>query len=204
MTSSEPDTDQLLERAAAGDRAAVNLLLVRHRSRLRTMVRLRLDPRLAARVDPSDVVQEALIEAHRRFDDYLRDRPLPFYTWLRQLAWHRLVRLHQRHLTAGKRTVRREVSLAPYLSDDSVALLAQRLFGREHGPQRNAIQAELKGRVRRALTLLGETDREVLILRFIEQRSVEEIAALLGLGESAVKMRQLRALERLRVHLESP
>src|SRR5579872_1163031 len=108
MTSSEPDTDQLLEQAEAGDRAAVNQLLIRHRSRLRTMVRLRLDPRLAARVDPSDVVQEAFIEAHRRFDRYVRDRPLPFYPWLRQLAWDRLVHLHHRHLTAEKRTVRRE------------------------------------------------------------------------------------------------
>jgi RNA polymerase sigma-70 factor (ECF subfamily) len=166
------------------------------------MVRLRLDPRVAARVDPSDVVQEALIEAHRRFDRYLRDRPLPFYPWLRQLAWERLVHLHQKHLTAGKRSVRREVSIAPLLSDDSVALLARRLFASDNGPPWHVVQAELQARVRAALEQLAEVDREILILRFMEQLSVVEIGALLRLGESAVKMRNLRALQRLRSLLE--
>jgi len=202
MTLADSDTERLLKKAGAGDLAAVNQLLVRHRSRLRTMVRLRLDPRVAARVDPSDVVQEALIEAHRRFGRYLQERPLPFYPWLRQLAWDRLVHLHQKHLTAGKRSVRREVSLAPFLSDDSVAVLARRLCGRENSPQSHVVKAELQARVRFALEQLSESDREVLILRFMEQLSVVEIGALLGLGESAVKMRHLRALQRLRSLLE--
>jgi DNA-directed RNA polymerase specialized sigma24 family protein len=58
-------------------------------------------------VDPSDVVQDALANAASRLDDYLRDRPLPFYPWLRQLAWDQLVRLHHRHVAAGRRSLRR-------------------------------------------------------------------------------------------------
>jgi RNA polymerase sigma-70 factor, ECF subfamily len=202
MTFSESDTERLLEQARAGDLAAVNQLLVRHRSRLRTMVCLRLDPRVAARVDPSDVVQEALIEAHRRMERYLRERPLPFYPWLRQLTWDRLVRLHRQHLAVSKRSVRREVAMAPLLSDDSVALLARRLFSRDNSPQSRVVQAELHARVKNALEQLSESDREVLVLKFMEELSVLEIGALLGLGESAVKMRHLRALQRLRSLLE--
>ena len=91
MATTNPDTDLLLDRAAAGDGRARQELLARHRKRLRRMVALRLDRRLAARVDPSDVVQEALADAARKLDGYLRDRPLPFYPWLRQLAGERLV-----------------------------------------------------------------------------------------------------------------
>jgi RNA polymerase sigma-70 factor (ECF subfamily) len=62
------------------------------------MVAVRIDRRLAARVDPSDLVQEVLMDAHEKLSDYLRKRPLPFYPWLRPLACERLVRLHRRHL----------------------------------------------------------------------------------------------------------
>ena len=82
-----PDTDQLLDRAAQGDDRARQQLLARHRRQLRRMVATHLDRRLAARVDASDVVQEALADAARKLDGYLRERPLPFYPWLRRLAW---------------------------------------------------------------------------------------------------------------------
>jgi RNA polymerase sigma-70 factor (ECF subfamily) len=107
MAPAEPDTDVLLDRAAAGDSTARQQLLGRHRNRLKRMVAVRLDPRLAARVDPSDVVQEALADAARKLSDYLARRPLPFYPWLRRLAWERLVKLHRRH-TAGRRDIARE------------------------------------------------------------------------------------------------
>jgi RNA polymerase sigma-70 factor (ECF subfamily) len=202
MPPSDHETEQLLEKADAGDVAAVNQLLAGHRSRLRAMIGLRIDPRVAARIDPSDVVQEALLEAHRRLGDYLRDRPLPFYPWLRKLAWERLVHLHQKHLVSGKRSVGREIEFTPLLSGDSVAILARRLVASDKSPSHQVLQAELQARVRTALERLSETDREVLILRFMEQLSVEEIGGVLGMGESAVKMRNLRALERLRSLLE--
>jgi RNA polymerase sigma-70 factor (ECF subfamily) len=108
VARNDPDTDELVDRACDGDQDARQQLLVRHRKRLRQMVALRMDRRLMARVDPSDVVQEALTDAAQELSDYLRDRPLPFYPWLRQLAWERLIELHRRHLHAQKRSVRRE------------------------------------------------------------------------------------------------
>jgi len=194
VKTSDPDTDELLAQASRSDRAR-QALLARHRDRLRRMVAVRLDRRLAARVDPSDVVQEALAEAAASLRDYLRDRPLPFYPWLRQIAWERLVKLHQRH-TARKRSVAREEPLP--LPDQSAAELASRLVDRGASPSDAAVREEMNQRVRAALTRLAATDREVLVLRFLERLTTAETAEILGISEGAVKLRQLRAVARLR------
>src|SRR5437868_2984584 len=119
-----PDTDELLDRACQGDGAARQQLLARHRQRLRRMIALRLDRRLAARVDPSDVVQETLAEADRKLGKYLADRPLPFYPWLRQIAVERLAKLHRSHLRADRRSADREETGLRPLSDESALPLA--------------------------------------------------------------------------------
>jgi RNA polymerase sigma-70 factor, ECF subfamily len=197
MTTHPPDTEELLRQAAGGDAGARQQLLARHRDRLRRMVAVRLDPRLAARVDPSDVVQEALIEADRKLADYLEHRPVPFYPWLRRLAWERLVKLHERHVRAKRRSVLREEPGILALPEDSAVLLAQRLAGEESSPSRGLLRREMQERVRAALARLAAGDREVLVLRYLEQLATAEIAAVLAIGEGAVKMRHRRALDRL-------
>src|SRR5262245_43805993 len=82
-----PETDELLEAVRRGERQALDRLLGRHRAELRAFVALRLDPRLAARVDPSDVVQDAQVAMVRRLDDFLRRRPMPFRLWARKTAY---------------------------------------------------------------------------------------------------------------------
>jgi RNA polymerase sigma-70 factor (ECF subfamily) len=201
MPELAPDTDQLLDQASRGDDNARQQLLARHVPRLRAIVAARLDRRLAARLDPSDIVQEALAEAAHKLDDYLRDRPLPFYPWLRQLAWDRLVKEHRAHLDRARRSVRREEPGVLGLQDESIAELAQRLASSASSPSRHAVRVELRGRVQAALALLSEVDREVLVLRYLEQMPLREVAAVLGVGLSAVKMRHCRALEHLRVLL---
>lgn len=202
MRAAEPDTDFLLEQAETGDQAAIDALLIRHRQRLRAMVKVRLDRRVASRVDPSDVVQETLLEAYRRLPAYLGERPMPFYPWLRRLAWERLVKLHKKHLHARRRAVGREAGFDPRLSDASVIVLAKRLQGSAMGPQSRIINAELRARVQEALERLSVSDRELVILRYLEQLSIKEIMATLDLKESAVKLRLLRALERLRAQFD--
>jgi RNA polymerase sigma-70 factor (ECF subfamily) len=196
-----PDTDQLLDRVTGGDAAARQALLVRHRDRLRKMVAFHLDRRLAARVDPSDVVQEALADAAGRLSDYARRRPLPFYPWLRQLAWDRLIELHRRHVRAGKRSVMREDPDALRLPDESAAQLAARLADLGSSPSERLLRDELRQRVRLALARLSAGDREVLVLRHLEQLSTADSAAVLGISEGAFKSRHLRALQRLRALL---
>jgi RNA polymerase sigma-70 factor (ECF subfamily) len=196
------ETEDLLDRAWHGDPAARQLLLTRHRARLRQMIAVRLDRRVAARVDPSDVVQEALAEADRKLDDYLRERPLPFYPWLRRLAWERLVKLHRRHITADRRSVRHEA--AGPLPDESALELARRLVNPGASPSSVAVRREMQGRVQAALAELPWRDREVLVLRYLEQLSTAEVAAVLDITPGAVKLRHLRALERLRGLLGDP
>lgn len=195
MTTTGLDTDDLLDLAAAGDRPAREELLERHRKRLTRMVAVRLDRRLAARLDPSDVVQEALAEADRRLDDYLRERPMAYYPWLRRLAGERLAKAHRRH-TAGRRNVGREEP--PALPDESAALLADRLLAPDTDPARAALRRERRQRVRALLDRLSAGDREVLVLRFLERLSTAETAAVLGISPGAVRLRLMRALERLR------
>src|SRR5262245_32493626 len=108
MPSSSPDTDELLLRTGQGDPRAREQLFARHRSRLRKMVAWRIDRRLKARVDPSDVVQEVLVQASHKLDHYLRERPLPFYPWLRTLACDHLAALRRRHVRVQGRSVLRE------------------------------------------------------------------------------------------------
>jgi RNA polymerase sigma-70 factor (ECF subfamily) len=163
------------------------------------MVAVRLDRRVAARVDPSDIVQETLAEAAARLDAYLRDRPIPFYPWLRQLAADRLADAHRRHVRAGRRTVTREEP--PALSAESVQALADRLLSPEGGPSTSLRRRERGDWVRAALAALPDRDREVLVVRFLEDLSTADTAAVLGVGESAVKMRLMRALRRLRDQL---
>jgi RNA polymerase sigma-70 factor, ECF subfamily len=198
----QSDTDELLQRAGQGAAEAVDGLLARHRDRLRKMIAWRLDRRLAARIDPSDVVQEVLAEASRKLDRYLRERPLPFFLWLRRLAWEHLVLLHRRHVQARRRSVLREEPDVLALPDESAAELADRLVTSVTSPSRQVLREEMRVRVRKALGMLPERDREVLVLRQLEQLSVADTALALGISPGAVKLRHLRALERLRAVLE--
>src|SRR5215468_2700071 len=154
MLPANPDTEQLIEQASRGDAAAREKLLVRHRDRLCHMVQVRMDRRLAARIDPSDVVQEALVDAAGKLTDYLRRRPLPFYPWLRRLAWERLVALHRRHVRAGRRSVTREEPALP-LPDESALELADRLAAGGSSPSARLRHDELRARLHEALARLG-------------------------------------------------
>jgi RNA polymerase sigma-70 factor (ECF subfamily) len=196
--SSHDDTDDLLERTRWGDDRARNLLLRRHRARLRTMIAVRMDQRLKVRVDPSDVVQEVLDEANRNLDDFVRDRPLPFHAWLREIAWKRLVDLRRRHVGAAKRSVVREKEFDFGLSDESAAALADRLVASGTSPSKNLMDEELREEIRGALEALPPLDREVLILRYLERLSLGETAEALGISKGAASTRHTRALARLR------
>jgi RNA polymerase sigma-70 factor (ECF subfamily) len=195
------DTDELVEEAARGSTAAVEALLARHRDPMRAMVASWMDPRLYARMDPSDVVQEALGEAVRALPEYLRDRPLPFRDWLRQFAWDRLMKMHRFHIGTQRRSVARE-RRAPVLPDEAAYDLASRFAADGTSPSQDLIRDELIRWVRAAMAGLSVADREILALRHEDQRSMAEIAQALSISEGAAKVRHLRALRRLKSLLE--
>jgi RNA polymerase sigma-70 factor (ECF subfamily) len=196
--SNSLETDELLRRAGAGESAAIENLLDRHRRRLRQMVVARFDRRLNARVDPSDVLQDGLADAGRRLPDFLRNRPMPFFCWLRRLVLQRLGAWRRFHLETRSRSVARDGAPICSSIDGFQERAIDRLAGSDISPSDAVIRDEEKARMRCAVASLDETDRQVLMLRYEDQFSFAEIAVKLGAKLSAVKMRHLRALERLR------
>jgi RNA polymerase sigma-70 factor (ECF subfamily) len=127
-----------------------------------------------------------------------------FYPWIRRLTLERLTDLHRRHL-ADMRHPDLEANPAELLPDGSVWKLADELAAATSArPDARLIVEEERRRLHDALQRLSPRDREVLVLRHLEQLSISEIAEVLGLRQSAVKMRHLRALERIRALLEEP
>ena len=199
MAMDNPETEDLLNPAAAGDEIALRKLLERHREPLRRMVAVRLDRRLSARLDPSDVVQEAFADASLKLQEYARNRPLPFYPWLRRLAAERLALAHRRHITVTGRSVclERVGTFDPYCGGSNARLI-DRLATSGTSPTANLRRVELRKRVGRALDALREGDRDVLVLRYLEDLPFVEVASVLGITENAAKVRHFRALDRMR------
>jgi RNA polymerase sigma-70 factor (ECF subfamily) len=199
-------TQELLAGAKDGDPDAVNRLMDRHRDSLRRMVQLRLDQKIQRRIDVSDVVQDVLIEANRRLQDYLQTAgQMPFHLWLRQIAQDRIIDAHRRHRVSAKRSVDRERPLAvPAADDHSTIQLAAQLCDRQLTPAAAATQAELAKAVEAAIAKLPDQDCEIIIMRHYEQLSNQEIAQALGLTEPAASMRYLRAIRRLKELMVNP
>jgi RNA polymerase sigma-70 factor (ECF subfamily) len=196
--SDDSETTCLLAGAARGDQAAWAEILKRHRDRLRRMIALRLDRRLQGRVDPSDIIQEACLDAVRRLPEYLDNPAMPFFLWLRFLVGQRLIDEHRRHLGAQARDAGREISLerGP-VPETTAAALAAQLLGHLTTPSQAAMRAERQLRLQEALNGLDPVDREILALRHFERLSNGEAAAVLGLDKSAASKRYARALVRL-------
>ena len=197
MAEANDITQGLLDRAGHGDVVARHTLLERYRRYLRNLVAVRLDRRVARRVDASDIVQEALADASERMEDYLRARPLPFLDWLRRLARDRVVDAHRRHLGSLRRSVARERATSE-MTDASVAELGRRLLAPDTSPSNRLDRRERFDRIAAALATLPDRDREVLVMWYLEQRDTREIANTLGITERGVRSRHLRALLRLR------
>jgi RNA polymerase sigma-70 factor (ECF subfamily) len=188
------ETCRDLEEVRSGDASAFERLFARCQPDLRQFVARRLDPRARTRLDPSDVVQETQLEAYRRMDDYLRRRPMPFRIWLRKTAYERLLKLRRHHVEAARRSVNRELDLP----DRSSLLLARPFLDAAASPSRQFARRELARRVRQALAELAESDREVLLMRNVDQLPYREIACMLDVEPAAVRKRYGRALLRLR------
>lgn len=196
-------TQELLLHAQEGDPQAIGELLDRHRDSLRRMVTARMDRKLQARVDASDIVQDVMVEANRRLADYLRDPRLPFHLWLRQMAKDRMIDAHRRHRLAARRSLDREQSLQrPATVDASTLDLAAQIWDQELTPASAAVRQELEQRFQRALDELNEMDRDVVLMRHVEHLSNQEVALALELSDSAASMRYLRAMRRLRKVLQ--
>ncbi len=199
---SEADIVDLLARVRGGDQSALAELYARHRDKLRRMVQLRLDRRLAGRVSPSDVLQEAYIDAVKRIDHYFEKPDQPFFGWLRLVVGQRLADVHREHL-ALKRDVGQEVPINRGAAGADSACLAACLLGTGTSPSHAAARAESFARLEEALDQMDPLDREVLALRHFEELSNTDTAAILDIQPAAASKRYVRALARLKQILET-
>jgi RNA polymerase sigma-70 factor (ECF subfamily) len=192
-------TTELLARLREGAGDAVGELFELHRDRLWRMLFIRLDKRLARRVSPDDILQEAFLDVSNRIDEYLERPAVPFYVWLRFLTLQRLRMIQRTHLGARMRSVSKEV----YPGGDGLALassdsIAGQLVSHLTSPSQAAIRRELRDRLRAALDEMEPLDREVLALRHFEELSNTEVAEILGISKDAASKRHVRALIRLK------
>jgi RNA polymerase sigma-70 factor, ECF subfamily len=202
MWSDQHNTEQLLAAARAGDGTAVNELLERHRGAIRQMIDLRMDQMIKRRVDASDIVQEVMIEAHRRLAEFLENPVMPFHLWLRQMAKDRLIDAHRRHRGASRRSIDREQPLMAAASNESSMDLIAQIRDSELTPAAAATWRELQVRFQQACDELDEVDQEIVLLRHFEQLSNSEAATVLQLSPQAASMRYLRAMRRLRQFMD--
>jgi RNA polymerase sigma-70 factor, ECF subfamily len=191
-----------LEMLKSGDADAIAEVFSHHRDKLQRMVRFRLDRRLYGRVDTADVLQDVWLETSRRIKDYTSNPAVPFFVWVRQLAYQIIIDLHRKHLGAQKRNISQEVSIAKSNCDTSVSIAAQ-LAGNLTSPSNVAMRGERLARLREALDGMDEVDREVLALRHFEELGNNEVAEILGIQKTAASNRYVRALKRLKQVLEA-
>ena len=191
FSTDSDDTTALLDRVAAGDSAALERLLRLHRPYLKRVVQMRMEPALRARVDASDVVQEAQLVIAKGIDNFIEHRPTSFRIWIRRKGLDQLIDQQRRHIGAEKRSVLKE----QHLSDVSSLAIARKLLSKT--PSKILSQIELRERVYSLIEQLGEKHREILVLRHAEELSNTEAADLLDIDPNTARQRYGRAIRQL-------
>jgi RNA polymerase sigma-70 factor (ECF subfamily) len=199
MPEETDENNELLRLAAAGDGESWHAQVDRSCHRLPRMVAFCLDQRLCGRVDPSDVLQDADLEAWRDLGSYL-DRPeIPSFLRLRGIAGNKLRELHRHHLGTQMRDPRREVPIhGGAMAETTATAKAAERLGDLTRASEEAVRLERKPRLQDALNAMDPMDREVLAPRHFEQLPPVETARVLGIEEKTAGMRYVRALRRLK------
>lgn len=198
--------DELLGGAQGGDEQQLGRLLQLYRNYLTILATTQLDARLRRRISPSDLVQEAMLGAYRDFPKFRGHTERELLAWLRQILINCLHHAYEAHVQAGRRDIRREISLDDmnHALDQSVIRLGHVLA--DHGPSPSAPVHERERAVAIAdqLAKLKPDDRDVIVLRNLQGLSFDEIALRMDRKPGAVRMLWLRAIERFRKVYEAP
>ncbi|MBI3468858.1 MAG: sigma-70 family RNA polymerase sigma factor [Planctomycetes bacterium] len=204
--SATPDHTRLLDLARAGDTEAFARLFERYRNLIRMTLRAQISAELRAKVDASDLLQETFLAATHSISEFAGTDPETFVRWLQVVAARRVADAYRRYFDFEKRDLRKEVPLEQLLvrSDRSAVRLVDQLADSASGPLSIAQRHEQLLRLADALETLPEHYREVLQLRYLEERPLNEIARQLGRTKGATAMLMARAIEKLRELLSSP
>ena len=198
MKKGNVSQEECISKALDGDSNSFAKLFEEYRPRLRRMVDVRMDVRARARFDPSDVLQEAFVEAARALPTYAgKQEHMPFFLWLRLITGDRLAKFHRKHLGTQKRDATREAKMVPDMAGASSVYLASQLVGDFTSVDHNLNAEEARQQLEDALNAMDEKDREVIAMRHYEELSTDEIAIVLNMTKSGVLKRYARAINKL-------
>jgi RNA polymerase sigma-70 factor, ECF subfamily len=178
----------LIRRARAGDREALGELLDAHRGYLRGVAEKLLNPRIAARIDASDVVQQTCLSIHKRIGEFDGEDAAQFVAWLRQVHERNIQNVVRDQLRAQKRAAARDEPLADL---DAPA-------ARQTSPSRRAMRGEEAVRLSEALAKLPQNEQQALRLRYLEGRTLGEVCLEMGLTKDALVWLMKRAMKKVK------
>lgn len=167
-----------------------------YRDYLRLLTRLQLNPRMRSKVDESDVVQQAILEAHKCRTQFRGNTEADRLAWLRTILANMLARFG-RHFSTGARDLKRERSL-----DADFALSSSKLqcllTADQTSPSGRAVRGEEMVLLASALNLLNDDQRRAIELHHLQGVTVTDVAELMGRSRQAVAGLLFRGLKRLR------
>jgi RNA polymerase sigma-70 factor (ECF subfamily) len=201
MAEPARDVEHWLPAARTGSREALGQALDACRGYLLAIAERKLSPQLQAKGGASDVVQQTLLDAFRDFAGFQGDTVVELRKWLRRLLLNNLVDFTRQYRDTDKRQIDREVALPARGSPEA---RAGGLAAAVPSPSGEALAREQAEAIQRALERLPDDYRQVLIWRYREERSFEEIGRLLDLTPNAARKLLLRAVRRMQQEVEAP
>ena len=198
----EPDqTSRWMTAARRGDPVALAKLLATFHPRLRARVEARMEAALKAKSEPEDILQETYLEVFRRIDGFQDRGPDAFVNWVLTILDHKLIDA-RRALHRRVRDVDREVPAMPPGATQSYWNLLDHLYADTNTPSRAVRKDEAVTALQACIAQLSESHEEIIRLRFLEGRTVGEVAGLIDKTEAAVVALTKRALGALRTAME--
>jgi RNA polymerase sigma-70 factor (ECF subfamily) len=197
------DNSQFAEwiaKARQGDESARNRLFAGCRSFVAVVARVQLHRRLQSKIEPSDLVQQSLLEAHRGFEDFQGATPVEWLAWLKQIVKHNAMDADQHYRQAERRNLRKERSLEFTDSSGSQGELC--LADPGPGPSQNISKLEQEMQLAAAIEALPDDYRQVVLLRNIERLPFDQVAERMNRTRGACQMLWMRAIEQLRSQLK--
>jgi RNA polymerase sigma-70 factor (ECF subfamily) len=199
MSGGLGDAGPWLEAARAGSLTALGEALEACRAYLLLIAQQEIDPELRAKGGASDLVQETFLEAQRDFAHFQGTTQQELLAWLRRLLLNNLANFVRHHRQTAKRRLGREVALQ---ANDSSSGLAGVLTADLPSPSDEAVAQEETEAVQQAVLRLPDDYRQVILLRYQQDRSFEEIGRIMSRSTNAARRLWLRALERLEQELD--
>jgi len=201
--SEKPPSDvrfeEIVAAAQAGSNEEIGRLLDSCRGYLLTIANQEMAARGQPKVTASDVVQETFLEAHRDFAAFAGSSAEKLRGWLRQMLLHNIEDAYRRYAGTAKRRSGREANLTASATWRTLNQLA----ARDPTPSHAACDRERDAQLEQALASLPDDYRTVILLRYREGASFEDIADRMGRSVDAVRKLWLRGVKRLQEMLVS-